>query len=127
MVLGKPFAQFVEDSPISVMMRGIVAYAFDASRLNQIFEEGAETQYTRELEFSTVADLMAEVVFNISPSIGAAYRANLDQMTVTCRSVYNKLNGIEPRISAALVDDSVNQIRVHHIIARGMSSRILSD
>ena len=109
MLLGKPFAQFVEDSPMSVMMRGIVEYAFDASRLNEISEEVAETQYTRELEFSTVADLMAEVVFNISPSIGAAYRANLDQMTVTCRSVYNKLNGIEPRVSAELVDDSVNQ------------------
>jgi IS4 transposase len=109
MLLGKRFAQFVEDSPISVMMRGIVEYAFDANRLNEIFEETAEAQYTRELQFSTVADLMAEVVFNISPSIGAAYQANIDQMTVTCRSVYNKLNGIEPQISGALVDDSVNQ------------------
>ncbi len=110
MLLGKPFAQFVEESPISVMMRGIVEYAFDANRLDEIFEETAELQYTRVLRFSTVADLMAEVVFNISPSIGAAYQANVDQMTVSRKSVYNKLNGIEPRISAALVEDSVTQL-----------------
>ena len=38
MLLGKAFAQFVEESPISVMMRGIVEYAFDAKRLNEVFE-----------------------------------------------------------------------------------------
>ena len=100
MLLGKRFEQFVEESPVSVMMRGIVEYAFDAKRLDEIFEESAEVQYTRELRFSTVADLMAEVVFDISPSIGAAYQANVDQMTVSRKSVYNKLNGIEPQISA---------------------------
>jgi IS4 transposase len=107
MLLGKRFAQFVEESPISVMMRGIVEHAFDAKRVDEVFEETAEVQYTRELRFSTVSDLMAEVVFNISPSIGAAYQANIGQMTVSRKSVYNKLNGIEPQISAALVEDSV--------------------
>jgi IS4 transposase len=109
MLLGKPFAQFVEESPISVMMRGIVEYAFEAKRLNDLFENTAEAQYTRTLQFSTVADLMSEVVFDISPSIGAAYQANIGEMTVSRKSVYNKLNGIEPRISAALVEDSVTQ------------------
>jgi hypothetical protein len=107
MLLGKPFAQFVEKSPISVMMRGIVEYAFEAKRLNDLFEDTAETQYTRTLHFSTVANLMSEVVFDISPSIGAAYQANIREMAVSRKSVYNKLNGIEPRISAALVEDSV--------------------
>ena len=109
MLLGKRFTEFVEESPISVMMRGSVEYAFDAKRLDEIFQETAEVQYTRELHFSTVADLMAEVVFNISPSIGAAYQANVDQMSVSRKSVYNKLNGIEPQISVALVEDSVTQ------------------
>ena len=105
MLLGKRFTEFVEESPISVMMRGIVEYAFDAKRLDGVFEETADSQYTRELRFSTVADLMSEVVFNISPSIGAAYQANIGQMTVSRKSVYNKLNGIEPQISAALVKE----------------------
>jgi hypothetical protein len=106
MLLGKHFAQFVEESPISVMMRGVVEYAFEADRLDDLFEDTAEAQYTRELRFSTVADLMSEVVFDISPSIGAAYQANIDQMTVSRKSVYNKLNGIEPQVSATLVEDS---------------------
>jgi len=110
MLLGKRFAQFVEESPISVMMRGIVEYAFEAKRFDKIFEETAQVQYTRELRFSTVADLMAEVVFNISPSIGAAYLANVERMPVSPKSVYNKLNGIEPQISAALVADSASRL-----------------
>jgi len=109
MLLGKPFAQFVEESPISVMMRGIVEYAFEAKRLDDLFEDTAEAQYTRTLHFSTVADLMSEVVFDISPSIGASYQANIGEMSVSRKSVYNKLNGIEPQISAALVGDSVTQ------------------
>ena len=67
MLLGKLFEQFVEESPISVMMRGIVEYAFEAKRLDDIFEDTAETQHTRTLRFSTIADLMSEVVFDISP------------------------------------------------------------
>ena len=109
MLLGKVFSEFVEESPISVMMRGIVEHAFDAKRLDNIFEETAEVQYTRELRFSTVADLMGEVVFNISPSVGAAYQANIGKITVSRKSVYNKLNGIEPQISKALVEDSATQ------------------
>lgn len=109
MLLGKRFAQFVEESPISVMMRGIVEYAFEAKRLDDLFEDTAQSQYTRTLHFSTVADLMSEVVFDISPSIGAAYQANIDEMTVSRKSVYNKLNGIELRISAALVENSVTR------------------
>jgi len=52
MLLGKPFAQFVEESPISVMMRGVVEYAFEAKRLNDLLENTAEAQYTRTLHFS---------------------------------------------------------------------------
>ena len=110
MVLGKKFAQFVEKSPISVMMRGIVEYAFDPKRLNALFEETREKQYTRTLQFSTVADLMSEVVFNISPSIGAAYQANQDAIPVSRKSAYNKLNHMEPSVSAGLVSDSATRL-----------------
>jgi len=34
------------------MMRGIVEYAFEAKRLNDLFEDTAEAQYTRTLHFS---------------------------------------------------------------------------
>ena len=43
------------------MMRGVVEYAFEAKRLDDLFEDATESQYTRTLHFSTVADLMSEV------------------------------------------------------------------
>jgi IS4 transposase len=109
MLLSQRFACFVEESPISVMMRGIVEHAFSSERIDEVFEGTAESQYTRTLPFSTVADLLAEVVFDISPSIGAAYQAHADEISVSRRSVYNKLNGVEPQVSAALVHDSVER------------------
>ena len=109
MLLSERFACFVEESPISVMMRGIVENAFSCDRIDELFERTAESQYTRELPFSTVADLMAEVVFDISPSIGAAYQANAETISVSRKSVYNKLNGVEPGVSVALVHDSAKR------------------
>jgi hypothetical protein len=109
MLLGKRFTCFVEESPISVMMRGIVENAFSSDRIDESFERTAESQYTRTLAFSTVADLLAEVVFDISPSIGAAYQAHAGKISVSRKSVYNKLNGVEPGVSAALVHDSVKR------------------
>ena len=91
------------------MMRGTIEYANETQRLDDLFEDTAHSQYTRTLHFSTFTDLMSEVVFDISPSIGAAYQANIDEMTVSRKSVYNKLNGIELRISAALVENSVTR------------------
>ena len=107
MILGDSFEAFVKASPVSVMMRGIIENTFDSQRLNELFEKTAESQYTRYLPFSTVADLMSEVVFNISPSIGAAYQANCETIDVSRKSVYNKLNGVEPKVSQALVHDTV--------------------
>ena len=109
MILGSSFEAFVKESPISVMMRGIVENTFDAQRIDELFEQTAESQYTRYLPFSTVADLMSEVVFNISPSIGAAYQANSEMICVSRKSVYNKLNGVEPQVSQGLVHDTVKR------------------
>lgn len=111
MLLGERFTDFVAGSPISVMMRGIIEQVFDADRIDELFEREAEVQYTRELRFSTVADLMSAVVFDIAPSIGAAYQHIAEEINVSRKSVYNKLNGVEPQVSAAMVDDSLKHFR----------------
>ena len=110
MILDKPFEAFVNAAPISVMMRAILENTFSSKRIDDTFEQSAESQYTRVLPFSTVADLMSEVVFNISPSIGAAIQANIEEIEVSRKSVYNKLNGTEPRVSAALVHDTARRL-----------------
>jgi len=110
MLLGKPFGAFVERSPVSVMVRGVLERAFNSEKIDKLFEQTAEVQYTRELTFSTVVGLMGEVVLGVAPSIHAAYQEAGETIPVSITSVYNKLNGVEPEVSAALVRDSARQL-----------------
>src|SRR5882724_9875591 len=98
MLLGSVFERFVEKSPISVMARGVIEFAFAPTALDQLFDRHAEQQYTRELLFSSVTDLMSLVVCGTHASIRAAYRASPAQIAVSLTSVYNKLTGIEPAV-----------------------------
>lgn len=110
MLLSGPFEKFVESSPVTVMMRGIIENLFHPERLNRLFEENAVTQYTRTLPFSTVGEVMGEVVFNVSPSVGASLRNRVDSLPVSTRAFYLKLNGVEPEVAAVLVRDSARQL-----------------
>ena len=110
MLLSGPFERFVEASPVSVMMRGIIEHQFHPERLERIFEENALTQYTRTLPFATVAEVMGEVVFNMSPSVNAALKDRGETLPVSVSAFYQKLNGIEPDVSAVLVRDSAAQL-----------------
>jgi hypothetical protein len=97
------FEQFVAASPVSVMVRATMERIFSDENLNDLFEETAEKQYTRELMFSSVVGLMSLVVSGIHPSVNAAYKALEKQIGVSKPALYGKLNGLEPPISQALV------------------------
>jgi hypothetical protein len=102
-MLGNVFERFVEKSPISVMVRGTLERVLGAEQLDAWFDRTAQKQYTRTLLFSTVYDLLSQVVFRIKPSVRAAYRDQEDEVGASLISVYNKLNGVEPHTSAELV------------------------
>lgn len=102
-MLGAIFERFVEQSPVSVMVRGLMEHVFAPDRMNALFETTTQVQYTRELLFSDVVNLMSLVVCAIHPSVHAAYRAKAKDMTVSLSAFYSKLNGIEPELSRALV------------------------
>lgn len=110
MLLSGPFQKFVEASPVSVMMRGIMENLFHPERIERLFEETAVTQYTRTLPFATVAEVMGEVVFNVSPSVGASLQDRVETLPVSRRAFYMKLNGVEPEVAAELVRDSAKQL-----------------
>ena len=46
------FANFVQQSPVTVMMRGILERVMSPEKLDELFEQTAQNQYTRELLFS---------------------------------------------------------------------------
>ena len=110
-MLGKVFARFVEKSPISVMVRGTLERVLGAEQLDAWFARTANKQYTRTLLFSTVYDLLSQVVFRIKPSVRAAYRDRQDEVGASLISVYNKLNGVETHTSAELVRYSASVLR----------------
>ena len=51
-MLSSIFNAFVKESPISIMMRGLMEVVFRPQRLDEIFESHSKLQYTRELLFS---------------------------------------------------------------------------
>ena len=71
MMINSLFEQFVEASPLSIMVRALMERVFAAEALDELFERTAEKQYTRELLFSTVVSLMSLVVSQIHPSANA--------------------------------------------------------
>ena len=90
-MLGEVFERFVEKSPISVMVRASLERVLGADRLDLWFERTAQQQYTRDPLFSSVYDMMNQVVFCVQPSVRAAYQAQHDDVEASLVSVYNKL------------------------------------
>jgi hypothetical protein len=102
--------RFMEKSPIPVMVRALLERVLSWERLDACFAQVAAKQYTRDLLFSTVFELMSLVVFKAFPSIHAAYQAQKVPLGVSLTSVYNKLNGLEIAVPAALVRDTAREL-----------------
>jgi hypothetical protein len=75
MLLGQVFERFIKESPVSVMVRGLLEKALCPQILDELFERSAKTQYTRELLFSTVVNKIRLVVCGVHPSVHAAHQA----------------------------------------------------
>jgi len=110
MLLEKVFEPFIEAAPICVMARGVLQRILNPQHLDRLFTQNARHQYTNELLFSSLVDLMARVVLRQEPSVHAAYRKLESQLPVSDQSVYNKLQRVELRVSAALVRDSARRV-----------------
>ena len=103
MLLGEVFDRFAAESPVSVMARAAFEHALPAGAVDELFAEHAERQYTRELLFSQLVDLMGLVVCRIQPSLNAAIRKRAGDLGVTRKAVYAKIARTEPGLGAALV------------------------
>jgi hypothetical protein len=99
---------------------------FAPEQINRIFEDNASVQYTRELLFSSVVDLMSLVVCGIHPSINAAYRAKAQELNVSRTAVYDKLNGIETLVSGAIVRETAMPLASLIELVGGKSPKLLS-
>ena len=110
MLLGKTFEAFVEESPVSVMIQGILERTADAADLDRLFEETSQVQYSKKLLFSSCVRIMSDVVFCTTPSVGAWYKENGQTLDVSFQAVYAKLQGIEPDVAAAMVHTTAAEL-----------------
>jgi IS4 transposase len=110
MVVRQMYQRFSQGSPVGVMVRGALEYALPASLLDDLFVEHADRQYQGDLLFSTIVEMMSLVVCKIRPSLHAAYQERAEEINVSVKSVYNKVNGVETQVSQALVRETAARL-----------------
>jgi hypothetical protein len=114
MLFEEVFQRFVHEAPFCVMLRAGLEHLFADAFLDQLFEEHAQLPYCRELTFSTVTALLSQVVLRVHPSVRSAYRSR-DDVPTTLKAVYQKLQGVEPTVCQALVEQTAR--RCQHLLA----------
>jgi IS4 transposase len=100
--------RFLEESPVSVMARLALQRAISAEWVDSVFEAHRDKQYTRELLFSTVVELMALVALGMRPSLHAAAQAS--EVGVSLTALYEKVARMEPALVRALVQGSAQRL-----------------
>ena len=108
--VSRTLQRFVDLAPVCVMIRLAMERAMGPDALDALFREHAVRQYEKELLFSGVVGLMAAVVCGARRSVNDAYRNATGPPSVSITSVYNKLNGTEPGVSAELVRHSARRL-----------------
>jgi hypothetical protein len=125
MVLDDIFERFAQQSPVTVMVRAALEHTLPPRAIGALFEQTAQRQYTRTPLFSSVVDLMGTVVAKIQPAVNAAYRAKADALGVSLRAVYDKLERLEPGLSAELVRHTARTLDpVVTAMGRGRAARL---
>lgn len=103
MVLSELVQRFEDEAPMCVMVRAMLENVLSVKRLDGIFERMVHKQENNDLLFSTAAGIMGLVVCRIRPSVNAAFQANAEQIGVTVKALYDKLQRTRPDVSRALV------------------------
>jgi IS4 transposase len=104
------FERFTHGDTIPVMAQALMENALNPRVLDQLFEDVAERQYTRELLFSSIVELMSVVVCGIRPSINAAYAKNAVPIRASLTALYRKIERIETPIGSAMVRTSAARL-----------------
>jgi IS4 transposase len=106
MLPGQILDRFIERAPAVVMIRATLERLLRPERLDQIFEEARQRQYSKQLLFSQVVAIMTAVATRVHSSVHAAYLDSKERVGVSVAALYDKLNLLELGISLALVRET---------------------
>jgi hypothetical protein len=111
MVFAEIFERFVKKCPACVMHRALMENVFSPAKLDAVFQNTAKAQYHRELLFSTLVELVSQVVCRCSKSVHAAHVRQRERISVSVQSLYDKLAHVESETARALVRHTADTIR----------------
>ena len=103
------FRSFADKRPFATVTQMVLRRLLAAQELDGLFESEAQRQYFRLLRFSDLTGLVSGVVLGKYRSMNAGYKALQDQLGVSVRAVYDKLQGVELSLSRELVRNSYRQ------------------
>lgn len=93
-----------QQAPFAGMVRGAIDWFFEPEFLDALAEEAYRTNYTRDIHFADLVELLLPVVFQPGRTVRSSSRGNPRLAAVaTLASFYGKLNGVDPGVSRALV------------------------
>jgi hypothetical protein len=95
------FQQFIQKRPIATMVLILLENFLNADKLDGWFNTVRQSQYTKNILFSSIVGLMLSVVCKVRPSVHSAYRDSEIQASVV--ALYAKLQNMELTTSQALV------------------------
>lgn len=110
MSLDPIFDHVSQNFPLSAMARATLSWVFRDEQVDRLFERHAKRQYEGELAFSALVNLMLVVSCRVRPSVNAAFKNHGHEIGVSVTSIYNKLKGIEPEVTRALVRETARDM-----------------
>jgi hypothetical protein len=101
------WAAAADVSPLTVLVRGVLEWAFPPGAFEQLAADAAPDHYTRKLTVDALAWMMIQVVSGARPSVHAAYRADragpAPTLPASPQALYAKLGRVAPPFATAAV------------------------
>lgn len=109
------FERFIQKRPVAIMVRILLENFLNADKLDRWFDTVRQSQYTKEILFSSIVGLMLNVVCHIRPSVHSAYRDSEIQASIV--ALYGKLQHLELTTSQGLVHFIAGEAEalLHHV------------
>jgi IS4 transposase len=101
----------IKDAPIAVMTRIALDWIIQSTPFDQLFEQAAEDQYTREFTLEHLVLVMLDVVCGHHPSTRSAFLDRQLQLIASLSAFYGKLNRMELAVTEEVVRQTARRCR----------------
>jgi hypothetical protein len=104
------FEHLANTFPLAMSVRMLFEHVISREALNDIFTRNVQEQYPLNEYFADIVDCMGSTVGRVHRSLHAAYQKSLFKGLISVSDFYYRVNGIEPRVSSALVRETAQRL-----------------